>query len=50
MLRFVTNRPITTKDVKKLVKFLSASENFKDKVYHVHTGAHCTDEGNIGTA
>ena len=49
MLRFVTKRAITSKDVRVLVKFLSSNENLNDKVYHVHTGAHCTEDGKIGT-
>ena len=50
MLRFVTKCAITTRDVKALVQLLSNSKHFKEKIYHVHTGAHCTPEGNIGTA
>ena len=50
MIRFVTKCPITTRDVNKLVKFLVNHDDFKEKIYHVHTGAHCTSEGKIGTA
>ena len=50
MLRFVTKHAITSKDVRVLVKFLSGSSHFNDKCYHVHTGAHCTEDGKIGTA
>ena len=30
--------------------FLSRDNDFKDQIYHVHTGAHCTSDGKIGTA
>ena len=42
MVRFVTKDAVTTRDVRKLVNFLAGNQEFKDKIYHVHTGAHCT--------
>ena len=50
MARFVSKREIVSKDVKWLVAKLTSSELWRDKFYHVHTGAHCTEEGNIGLA
>ena len=49
IIRWTTKRAVNFKDIRKLVDFLSTHPLFKDRVYHVHTGAHCKD-GAIGTA
>ena len=49
IIRWTTTRAIDFRDIKRLVKFCSTHKLFKDRIYHVHTGAHCKD-GVIGTA
>ena len=49
IIRWTTTRAVNFKDINRIVKFLSASQHFKKRVYHVHTGAHCKN-GVIGTA
>ena len=49
IIRWTTSRAFNFKDIRQLVKFLSTNNLFKDRNYHVHTGAHCKD-GVIGTA
>ena len=49
IIRWTTTRAINFKDIKRIVGFCSSHPLFKERVYHVHTGAHCKD-GQIGTA
>lgn len=49
VLRWTTNTEVDFLDIKNLVHFLCNSQLLKERIYHVHTGAHCKN-GAIGTA
>ena len=49
IIRWTTKRAVNFKDIRQVVSFLSTHPLFKERTYHVHTGAHCKD-GAIGTA
>ena len=36
--------------LRDLIGFYAGNERFKDRIVELHTGAHCTKEGVIGTA
>ena len=50
IFRWVTNQEITIAHLRELIKFYSQSNNFKDRIVELHTGAHCTELGVIGTS
>jgi len=49
IIRWTSKRAVNFKDIRQIVRFLASHPLLKDRVYHVHTGAHCKD-GAIGTA
>ena len=50
VFRWVTNKEITIKHLRNLVHFYSESDLFKNRIIELHTGAHCTEQGVIGTS
>ena len=49
IIRWVTTKEITIAHLRDIVKFYASTDKFKDRIVELHTGAHCTSEGVIGT-
>ena len=49
IIRWVTNMEISINHLRNLVQFYAKTEAFKNRIVELHTGAHCTDKGIIGT-
>ena len=49
IIRWATNQEITIVHLKDLVSFYENNKKFKDRIVELHTGAHCTSKGVIGT-
>ena len=43
VIRWTTTRAINFKDIKRIVNFCASHPLLRERVYHVHTGAHCKD-------
>ena len=50
ILRWVTTKEITIIHLRNLIQFYGQNENFKKRIVELHTGAHCTEQGVIGTS
>ena len=50
IIRWVTNQEINTFHVEELIWFYTDDPDFRVRIVELHTGAHCTSDGNIGTA
>ena len=49
IFRWVTIKEITIVHLRELVHFYAQNESFKERIVELHTGAHCTEQGVIGT-
>ena len=50
ILRWVTTKEITIAHLRNLISFYGKNEAFKKRIVELHTGAHCTEQGVIGTS
>ena len=50
IIRWATNQEISIVHLRDLVNFYSKNEIFKERIVEIHTGAHCTSKGVIGTS
>ena len=49
IIRWVANQEINTFHVEELIWFYTDNPDFRVRIVELHTGAHCTSDGNIGT-
>ena len=49
IIRWASTMEITILHLKDLISFYADTKKFKNRIIEVHTGAHCTEAGNIGT-
>ena len=50
VLRWVTTKEIMIAHIRDLIHFYASNQDFKERIVELHTGAHCTEEGVIGTS
>ena len=49
IIRWATNQEISILHLRDLINFYAKNDAFKNRIVEVHTGAHCTEKGVIGT-
>ena len=50
IIRWATTQEITIGHLRDLVNFYSGNDAFSKRIVEIHTGAHCTLKGVIGTS